>query len=178
MAMNKRSTNSTWLNFFYAKVHAKHLFMFLHIFITFNVTKTDFLLCLQSLDLFAILIKLRAFDHSMETVNSIRLLNCSGDMVYNKKFHNIVRLSRNTHCICYMIYGGSGHFWCWVLGKLGFWAIQAGIELTKNKQFGRKRWAKNIQACCKRKIFWVLQIVFAIFIVNSWINKYDSADNS
>ena len=152
--------------------------MFLHIFITFNVTKTVFFLCLQSLDLFAILIKLRAFDHSMETVNSIRLLNCSGDMVYNKKFQNIVRLSRITHCICYTIYGGNGHFWCWVLGKLGFWAIQAGIELTKNKQFMKKRWAKNTQACRKRKIFWVLQIVFAIFVVNSWINKYDVAHNS
>ena len=33
--------------------------MFLHIFITFNGMKTDFLLCLRSLDLFAILIKLR-----------------------------------------------------------------------------------------------------------------------
>ena len=51
--------------FFYGKVQAKHLFMFLHIFLTFNVTKTDILLCLQSLDLFAILIKLRAFNHSL-----------------------------------------------------------------------------------------------------------------
>ena len=153
MDMNKRSTNYTWLNFFYAKVHAKHLFMFLHIFITFNVTKTDFLLCLQSLDLFAILIKLRAFDHSMETVNSIRLLNCSGDMVYNKKFQNIVRLSRNTHCSCYTIYGGSGHFWWWVLGALGFWAIQAGIELTKNKQFMKKSEPKIHKLVASAKFF-------------------------
>ena len=42
-----------------------YLFMFLHIFITFNVTETDILLCLQSLDLFAMLIKLRAFNHSL-----------------------------------------------------------------------------------------------------------------
>ena len=134
-------------------MQAKHLFMFLCIFITFNVTKTDFLLCLQSLDLFAILIKLRAFDHSMETVSSIRLLNCSGDMVHNKKFQNIVRLSRNTHCICYTIYGGSGHFWCWVLGKLGFWAIQAGIELTKNKQFMKKSEPKIHKLVASAKFF-------------------------
>ena len=127
--------------------------MFLHIFLTFNVTKTDILLCLQSLDLFAILIKLRAFNHSLYTVNSIRLLNCSGDMVYNKKFQNIVRLSRNIHSICYRIYGGSGHFWCQVLGKMGFWAIQGGIKLTRNKQFWKKRWAKGAQACPKRKTF-------------------------
>ena len=32
--------------------------------------------------------------------------------------------------------------------------------------------------CQWHKNLWVLQIVFAIFIVNSWINKYDTAHDN
>ena len=50
---------------------------------------------------------------------------------------------------------------------MGFQAIQAGIKLTKNKQFGEKNESKAHKLAISTKYFWVLRIVFGIFVVNS-----------